>query len=296
MHMRFNPLDAFRSVNIVTQLPPCRLLHLVSDPGLGLNLAADPQDADGSRPQAHKFVLDLATPRPEPAQQQAKEQPKPQQQAQPQQQVPGDQKQALQLTDKQGEQAGQGAHAAEPADLQQDILLQQKRPVVLDLRPEELGATSENTIASPQHGTAQAAAPPAQGTPVHAQEAQGQAVAAQPVNSTQVQQGLSKRLEGLMLPPLQSPVAGAAGINTRGNCCGPATAASTTGAPPVGPDGAVLPAPAMAHVAMAAAMAAAAAVRPHVQASVAASAAPTKRPSDPAKRLLPAMDEIERMI
>jgi hypothetical protein len=46
----------------------------------------------------------------------------------------------------------------------------------------------------------------------------------------------------------------------------------------------------MAHVAMAAA----AAVRPHVQAGV-VSAAP-KQPSDPAKRLLPPMDEIERMI
>jgi hypothetical protein len=46
----------------------------------------------------------------------------------------------------------------------------------------------------------------------------------------------------------------------------------------------------MTHVAMAAA----ADVRPHVQAGVAPDA--TKRPSDPAKRLLPAMDEIERMI
>jgi hypothetical protein len=111
----------------------------------------------------------------------------------------------------------------------------------------------------------------------------------------------SRRLEGLMLPPLQNPAnAAAAGINTAGSLhCGPATAASTTGAPLLGPNGAVLPAPAMAHVAMAAAMAAAAAVRPHMHASAAAavSAAPRRNPSDPAARhRLPGMDEIERML
>lgn len=274
------------------------LVHCAA--GLGLYLE-DQQDCAGTETQAQgfRYVLDLATPRPQPAApQQAEEaQPPPAQQQEPPQQQQQEAQRGLHLEQRAEQEQAAAAPAA--AALQQGTAEpQQKRPVVLDLRPEELGATSENTLATPQRSTAhpeQAAAPaPAQqpspqaGAPHAEQEAAGGAV--------QAQWG-PRRLEGLMLPPLQNPANAAAGISTAGSLhCGPATAASTTGAPPIGLNGAILPAPAMAHVAMAAA----AAVRPHMHASAATAAAvaaaPRRNPSDPARHHLPGMDEIERML
>lgn len=241
-------------------------------------MGGDQQDADGGKSQGFRYILDLATPRPQPVQQQPTAQSQPEQPGQGQPEV------------RDNEPAG--ADAAAPAeaavDAQQDASALQKRPVVLDLRPEELGATSENSLATPLRGAARPGAKPSEQQP---QPAEAETVAGSEQETAgaaaQVQPGVRK-LEGLMLAPLRSPIGGCTGMSTKGSLhCGPATAASTTGAPRVGPNGAVLPAPAMAHVAMAAA----AAVRPHVQAGVA-----PRRPSDPAKRLLPAMDEIERMI
>lgn len=282
------------------------LVHCAA--GLGLSLE-DQQDCAGTGTQAQgfKYVLDLATPRPQPAApQQAEEaQPPPAQRQQPPQQHQQEPQRGLHL--KQQAEQEQAAAATAAAALQQYAAeAQQKRPVVLDLRPEELGATSENTLATPQRSTAhpeQAAAPAPAPAPAQQPLPQAGALRAEKEAAggaaPQAQVG-PRRLEGLMLPPLQHPANAPAGISTAGSLhCGPATAASTTGAPPMGPNGAILPAPAMAHVAMAAARAAAAAVRPHMHASAAAAAmaaSPRRNSSDPARPHLPGMDEIEQML
>lgn len=259
-----------------------RVLHA----GLGISLP-DQQATDTSKGQGFKFVLDLATPKPD-----ANPAPAPEQQQQPApQELAPEQEEAECAEGVQGKEAAAGGLAARPDAAQ-------KRPVVLDLRPEEMGATSENCTpaAALQHAPAQPAGAPALGSQ---QETAGGAATA----TAGPQQGKAvRKVDALMLPPLQSPVGAAGGINTRGALqLGPATAASTTGAPPRGPSGELLPAPAMAHIEMAAARQAAAMRSLLLQgqqlhAGGSGGGPAQMPPSDPAKRLLPAMHEIERMI
>lgn len=245
---------------------------------------------EGSKGAGFKFVLDLATPKPG-----STLLPVEEQQQAPQARAP-DHKQQARAADSQLEAAAVAAVASAP---KQDP--SQKRPVVLDLRPEELGATSENTPAAAKHATApKPAAGPCHELP---QQQVQQLIAGTRTAAGGVQGSKGgRRVEGLMLPPLHSPAADAAGNSTRGALhLGPATAASTTAAPPrVGPGGEVLPAPAMSQVEMAAAMqATAATTRPlhgqHVHAGGRDAAQPMAPPA-PSPRLLPAMHEIERMI
>jgi len=242
--------------------------------GLGISLAsgtADGQPAttgDGAKPQAFRYILDLATPKAPPA---------------PQVQPEVLQKQQEQHLQETEHEASLSAAAPE------DGSPLQRRPVVLDLRPEDLGTTSENTLATPHHAVAQ---PQQQLAGVQPQRA---------LASTQdgKKQEACRGQQLVLPPPLLSPATGPPGASTaRGALhCGPATAASTTGAPALGSKGAALPAPAMAHVAMAAAMAsAAAAVRSQAASGQHGVAAMQVGGADPAKRLLPAMHEIERMI
>lgn len=248
--------------------------------GLGISLApgtAGGQPAatgDGPKPQAFRYILDLATPKAPPA-------PQVQQEVLQEQQH---QEQHLQETEHEASLSAAAPEDGSPL---------QRRPVVLDLRPEDLGTTSENTLATPHHAVAQ---PQQQLAGVQLQGALASSIDGKKPEACRGQQ--------LVLPPpLLSPAAGPSGTSTaRGALhCGPATAASTTGAPALGSKGAALPAPAMAHVAMAAAMAsAAAAVRWQAatgqHAAMTGVAAMQMGGADPAKRLLPAIHEIERMI
>lgn len=287
----------------------CCLLHLSHDgcTGLGVCIAAD-----STQPQGHKMVLDLATPRPQAAVQPPPVSRPPLAPQEPQQTPLGLQppQPLLQPIAKQEQGAGEAQEqcckdnapgqvvevaAAATAEPQPDAAAAQKRSVVLDLRPEELGATSENTLVSPQHATAQQGTAEQQPQRLHA----SQPAASAPQAAAGAGQG-AKRGTELTLQPVVSPaggIAAAQGINARGALhCGPATAASTTGAPPRGPDGAPLPAPAMARVAMAAAVAAGPeAAKPAVTQGMIGAQRPIHT-SDPAKRFLPAMHEIERMI
>lgn len=299
--------------------------------GLGVAVDASPLASaapeEGSRVNqqpAFKYVLDLATPKAAPAPQTAHLQQQQQPDALP-----------ANKGNKKKEEEEEAAACLLPAPQPlQCSPPHNKRSVVLDLRPEDLGATSENTLATPQTGTAQPQL--TAGAHTHAamqanlqghhqqprqQQEQQVGVVVMPQQKPVEQEARTSHTRGqaLHLGPLLSPASAAAGGSglmppgagtSRGVLhCGPATAASTTGVAPTGPDGAALPAPAMAHVAaMAAAMAAqgAAAVRPPLRLGqqqqqggdpdgAAQQQLPTGTP-DPAKGLLPTMCEIERMI